>query len=106
MGKVHVKSGDQVQILNGEDRGNRGKVLEVQPKTGRVFVDGINVQKKHARPTQTNPQGGIIERPGPVDASNVALVCPSCNKATRAGRDRSADGEVSRKCKRCGKVID
>ncbi len=106
MGKVHVKSGDQVQILTGEDRGKKGKILEVLPKSGKVLVDGMNIQKKHARPTQSNSQGGIIERPGPIDASNVALVCPSCHKATRSGQDRSATGEVTRKCKQCGKAID
>lgn len=106
MAKIHVKSGDQVQILTGEDRGKKGKVLEVRPKAGKVVVDGMNIQKKHARPTQTNPQGGIIERPGPIDASNVALVCPSCKKATRVARERSANGDLSRKCKQCSKAID
>ena len=80
MTKVHVKSGDQVEILTGNDRGKRGRVLQVYPKTGKVIVEGINIQKKHTRPTQSNPQGGIIERPGPIDASNVQLVCPSCRK--------------------------
>ena len=56
MAKIHVKSGDQVAIISGEDRGKKGKVLEVHPKTGRVIVDGINIQKKHTRATQTNPQ--------------------------------------------------
>ncbi|MGB4140834.1 MAG: 50S ribosomal protein L24, partial [Limnochordia bacterium] len=69
MTKVHVKSGDQVEILTGNDRGKRGRVLQVYPKTGKVIVEGINIQKKHTRPTQSNPQGGIIERPGPIDAS-------------------------------------
>lgn len=106
MAKIHVKSGDQVEILTGEDRGKKGKVLEVHPKTGRVYVEGINIQKKHARPTQSNPQGGVIERPGPIEASNVQLVCPSCNKPTRPARERSANGELTRKCKHCAKKID
>jgi len=83
MAKIHVKSGDQVAIISGEDRGKKGKVLEVHPKTGRVIVDGINIQKKHTRATQTNPQGGIIEKPGPIDASNVAVICPSCKDPVR-----------------------
>lgn len=106
MAKVHVKSGDQVQILTGEDQGKKGKVLEVNPKTGKVFVEGINIQKKHARPTQSNPQGGVIERPGPIDASNVQIICHSCRKPTRPRRERSANGEITRMCRDCGKTID
>jgi len=105
MNKVHVKSGDRVLILTGDDAGKRGKVLEVMARSGKVIVDGVNIQKKHTRPTQTNPQGGIIEKPGPIDASNVALVCPSCNQPTRVSRVRS-EGKVTRQCKRCGKAID
>lgn len=105
MAKVHVKSGDQIEVIAGEDKGKRGKILEVLPKAGRVIVDGVNIQKKHTRPTQTNPQGGVVEAPGPIDASNVALVCPSCSKATRVNRERTAK-EVGRKCKRCGKMVD
>ncbi|HHX01091.1 MAG TPA: 50S ribosomal protein L24 [Firmicutes bacterium] len=106
MAKVHVKSGDQVEILTGDDRGKRGRVLHVYPKTGKVIVEGINIQKKHTRPTQSNPQGGIIERPGPVDVSNVQLVCPSCRKATRPVRDRDQNGKLTRKCRHCSKAID
>lgn len=106
MAKIHVKSGDRVQILSGNDRGKNGKVLDVNPKTGKVFVEGVNIKKKHARPTQSNPQGGIVDMPGPVDASNVAIVCPSCRKATRVARERSANGDLSRKCKHCAKAID
>ncbi len=105
MGKIHVKRGDQVKILHGEDRGKTGKILEVNPKKGQVYVDGMNVQKRHARPTRTNPQGGVVEGPGPIDSSNVALVCPSCNKASRYRRERSASG-VTRVCRRCEKAID
>ena len=70
MAKIHVKRGDTVAVISGEDKGKRGKVLEVLTQQGRVIVDGVNIQKKHTRPTQTNPQGGIIDKPGPIDASN------------------------------------
>lgn len=106
MAKVHVKSGDQVQILTGADRGKRGRILQVYPKTGKVIVEGVNIQKKHTRPTQSNPQGGIVERPGPIDASNVQLVCPSCHKTTRPMRERDEDRKLTRKCRHCGKAID
>lgn len=106
MTKVHVKRGDTVAIISGVSDGKRGKVLEVDRNDGRVYVDGINLQKKHTKPTQTNPQGGIIEAPGPIDASNVALVCPSCKQPTKVRRERQANGELERECKKCGKVID
>ena len=106
MSKVHVKSGDRVFVLAGDDAGKRGNILEVLPRSGKVIVDGVNIQKKHTRPTQTNPQGGIVEKPGPIDASNVALVCPSCNKPTRVSNVRSESGMLTRQCKRCGKSID
>ncbi len=106
MAKIHVRRGDTVAILSGEDRGKKGKILEVSPKSGRVIVDGVNIQKKHTRPTQTNPQGGIIEKPGYISASNVALVCPRCKEPTRVKRVRQANGELERQCKKCGRDID
>lgn len=106
MAKIHVKSGDVVAIISGESRGKKGKVLDVNVKAGKVIVDGVNIQKKHTRPTQTNPQGGIIEKPGPIDASNVAVVCPSCKQPSKVKRNRQANGELERQCKNCGKAID
>lgn len=106
MAKVHVKRGDTVTVISGESSGKKGKVLEVYPKTAKVIVEGINIQKKHSKPTQTNPQGGIIETPGPINASNVALVCPSCKETTKVKRERQASGKLERQCKECGKAID
>lgn len=106
MAKIHVRRGDTVTVIAGDSAGKRGKVLEVFPKTGKIIVDGVNIQKKHTRPTQTNPQGGIIEKPGPIDASNVALYCSSCKGPVRIKRERTADGELKRLCKKCGKAID
>jgi large subunit ribosomal protein L24 len=106
MANIHVKRGDVVTVISGESRGKRGKILEVHPKSGKVIVDGVNIQKKHTRPTQTNPQGGIVEKPGPIDASNVALYCSSCKQPTKVARNRDAKGELERQCKKCGKAID
>lgn len=106
MAKIHVKRGDTVAVISGEDKGKRGKVLEVLTQQGRVIVDGVNIQKKHTRPTQANPQGGIIDKPGPIDASNVALVCPSCKGPTKVRRERTADGKLERQCKKCGRTIN
>ncbi len=105
--KVHVKKGDTVEVISGEDAGKRGKVLEVRPKEGRVVVEGVNILRKHVRPNpRTNTTGGVVEQPGPIASSKVMLVCPSCSKPTRISRQRSADGKPVRVCKHCGKPID
>lgn len=103
--KVHVKKNDQVAVISGADKGKRGKVLEVRPKENRVVVDGVNIQKRHMRPTRTNPQGGVVERPGPIAASNVMVVCPKCKQPARQRRTRTAEG-VRRQCVKCGQHID
>lgn len=104
--KVHVRKGDRVQVRSGVDAGKRGKVIEVIPSKGRIVVEGVNIQKRHTRPTRENPQGGVIERPGPIYSSKVSLVCPNCDKPTRYGTERSNDGEPKRICRKCGKSID
>ena len=104
--KIHVRKGDTVEVIRGDDAGKRGKVLQVFPREGRIVVEGVNIQKRHTRPTRTNPQGGVIEKPGPIDSSKVMLVCPGCDKPTRYRRQRSGDGELVRVCVRCGKLID
>ena len=103
--RVHVKKGDRVYVLSGEDKGKSGKILRVLPKENRGIVDGINIVKKHTRPTRTNTQGGIIESPAPMDASNVMLICPSCDKPSRVRRERGESG-VRRICKRSERPID
>ncbi len=105
MADMHVKKGDQVQVMTGENVGRAGKILSVDRAKQRVIVDGINIIKKHTKPSRTNPQGGIVERPGPIHVSNVLLVCPNCNKAARAGK-QTAQGEKVRICRKCGKAID
>ena len=106
MFKAHVRKGDTVKVIAGEDAGKTGNVLSVDRASQRVVVEGINIQKRHTRHSQANPEGGIVRRPGPVHISNVMLVCPNCNQATRVGRSRGTDGSVTRVCKRCGKAID
>lgn len=103
--KVHVKKDDVVHILSGEDAGKTGKVLQVLPKEGRVVVEGINIRKKHTRPSRQNMQGGVIEQPGPMAAAKVMLVCPNCQRPTRVKIERSGQ-QRTRVCKRCEKSID
>ena len=104
-----IRSRDTVLVIAGKDRGKQGVVRQVLPKKGRVVVEGINMIKKHQRPTQSGgvpAPGGIITREGPLSASNVMLVCKECNKATRTGVRIRQDGVKTRVCKRCGADVD
>ena len=103
---VHVKKDDQVIVISGKDKGAKGKVLMVDEKKGRVYVEGVNMVKKHQKArTQTAPSG-IVEREGSIDASNVMLVDPKTGKPTRVGYRINEDGSKSRIAKRSGEVID
>jgi len=82
---MKIKKGDKVIVIAGADKGKSGTVQKVNIKTNRVVVEGINVHKKHRKPTQSNPEGSIVEIYAPLDASNVALVDPKTKKATRVG---------------------
>jgi len=104
--RLHVKKNDTVIVLHGVDKGKRGKVLSVFPKAGKVVVEGVQIQKKHSRPTRELPQGDIIEQPGRIYASKVQVVCPSCDKPTRTSKVRTEEGYSARVCKKCGKTID
>ncbi len=103
--KVHVRKGDIVMVISGKDAGAKGKVIEVIPKTGRVVVEKVNIIKKHMRPTQKMPQGGIQEKEAPIASSNVMLYCDKCNKPTRIGH-KEIEGKFVRICKHCGEVQD
>lgn len=105
--KAPVKKGDLVEVVHGKDKGKRGKVLSVLPQDGKVIVEGINMVKKHTRPTRENPQGGIIERENPVWLSSVRLVCSRCGEKTRIKRVKMPDSRFRvRVCKKCGEIID
>ncbi len=109
--KLNVKTGDEVLVIAGKDRSHkgrqrRGKVLEVRADADRIVVDGVNMIKKAVRQTQQMRQAGIVQQPGPIHVSNVMLVCPNCDAATRVGRRRTSDGRGVRVCKKCNKDID
>ena len=106
MTKLHVKKGDTVKILSGKDKGKQGKILRAIPAKERVVVEGVNIVKKAQRPTQQNPQGGITTMEAPLNVSNVMLVCPKCNEATRTGKRVNEAGKKVRVCKKCGQDID
>jgi len=105
----HIKKGDTVEIISGEDLGLRGTVQRMLPKGKRVVVAGVNVVKKHQRPVQAGRgevQAGVIEFEAPIDISNVMLVCSRCDERTRVGFTRQEDGRKVRVCQACGEVID
>ncbi len=104
--KLHVKKNDVVTIIAGKEQGKTGKVLRVYPAKGRVVVENLNVIKRHTRPNQLNPEGGIIEKEAPLSLSNVMLVCGSCNQATRTGVRLLEDGSKTRFCKKCNESVD
>jgi large subunit ribosomal protein L24 len=100
-----IRKGDKVRVIAGKDKGKEGKVVAALPEKQRVIVEGVNRVKKHARPTQKQPQGGIVEVDGTIHVSNVMLICPTCGEPTRVGRKREG-GVRQRICKKCEKEID
>jgi len=101
-----IRKNDLVVVIAGKDRGKRGKVLRVIPKTGRVLVERINVVKRHTRPTGMSKQGGIVEKEAPLHVSNVMVVCSRCDRPVRTGHSFLADGRKVRVCKQCGEAVD
>ena len=104
MSKVHVKTGDQVVVINGKDRGARGKVLAVSPSEDKVIVEGINVVKKHVKPRKMGEPGGIIEAEAALYASKVQLVCPKCGRPTRVGHAFVESKNGTKKMRVCKKA--
>ncbi|MDI3472099.1 MAG: large subunit ribosomal protein [Thermotogaceae bacterium] len=103
---MRIKKDDVVEVITGNDKGKRGKVLRVIPKENKVIVENINMRKKHQRPTPSLREGGIIEREEPIYISKVMVVCPSCDRPTRVGIRKLEDERKARFCKKCGELID
>jgi LSU ribosomal protein L24P len=101
-----LKTGDDVFVITGKDKGKSGKILKVFPKEERAIVEGINKIKKHLKPTPRNPQGGIIEIFGKIHISNLMLICPKCKRPTRVGIKILEDKRKIRYCKKCGDFVD
>ena len=93
--RMHVTKGDTVQVLSGDDKGKRGKVLRVYPKSGRITIEGVNIITKHMRATQTT-EAGIVRREAPIHHSKAMLIDPSTGEPTRVRRQKDADGTVER----------
>ena len=102
---MHVKKGDKVQVISGKDKGKQGVILEAFPKKERVLVEGVNVVKKHAKPSQANPQGGIMEMEAAIHVSNVMPIDPKTSEPTRVGY-KVEDGQKVRIAKKSGEALD
>ena len=101
MNTLHIKTGDNVQIMSGKDKGKQGKVLEVSPKEKKVIVEGRNLVTKHVKPRRQGEQGGLVKAEAPIYACKVMPVCPKCNKGTRIAH-KIENGKKTRVCKHCG----
>lgn len=94
---MKIKKNDTVMVIAGNDRGKTGKVLKVFPKESRVIVEGINLRKRHTKPSQRNPQGGILEKEAPIHVSNVMIIDPKTNEPTRIGAKIILDEKTGKK---------
>lgn len=110
-GQLRLKTGDQVVVLSGKDKGKQGKIIETIPDEGRVIIDGVNIVTKHRRPGKTTratpkTQTGLMHMPAPMDAGKIMLLCPKCSKPTRVATGSMTDGTRTRRCRKCLELID
>ncbi len=102
---MKIKTGDKVVVTAGKDKTSTGKVMRTFKKTKKVVVEKVNMQKKHIKKTTTRP-GEIIQYEAPIHASNLKVICPSCNKTTRVGYTKLENGKKQRVCKKCSQSLD
>lgn len=102
---MHIRKGDTVQIISGNDKGKRGRVLRVVKESNRLIVEGVRMMKRHTRPTQRDPQGGIVEREAPIAASSAMVICPKTDAPTRIRKKRLDDGRNVRISAKSGEMI-
>jgi len=102
---MKIKTNDKIKVLAGKDRGKTGKVIQTFPKNKKVVVENVNIMKKHIRPQKQGEKGQILELSAPMDVSNVALICPKCNKDAKIGYKMEGN-DKKRICKKCNEIID
>jgi large subunit ribosomal protein L24 len=103
--KIHIKKGDQVMVITGESKGQKGRVLEVDRAKNRAIVEGINMVSKHTKPHSKAPQGGIVKKEAPIHLSNLMLIDPTSGKPTRIGRKLNSKDRLVRYSKKSGEEI-
>ena len=104
--ETQIRKNDIVKVIAGREKGKVGRVLKIDREKGRIFVEKLNLVKRHTKPGKTNPQGGIVEKEAPLSWSNVLVMCDKCNKPTRIAMAVDGAGKRSRVCKRCGDVLE
>lgn len=110
--KLKIKKGDTVIVNAGKDKGKQGKIEKVFLKSGKILISGVNVAKKHLKPSRKSPQGGIIDKVLPIDSSNATIICLRCNKPTKVGyklTENPPGGERGKKiriCRKCKESLD
>ncbi len=102
---LKVKKNDKVRVISGKDKGKTGKVLRIEPDKNKIYVERINIIKRHTRKKGQNQPGGIISKEGPIHLSNVRVICPNCGKLSRVGFEIKDSGEKVRICRKCGQQI-
>jgi large subunit ribosomal protein L24 len=103
--KTYLKKNDVVFARSGRDKGKKGKILQVLHVKNRAIVEGLNFVKRHARPTQANPQGGLVQKEVSIHISNLALFCATCDKPVRIAFKFLDDGQKQRICRKCGETV-
>jgi large subunit ribosomal protein L24 len=104
--KTNLRKGDSVRVMSGNDKGKEGKILQVLRERGGVLVEQLKLMKKHTKPNNKYPKGGIIEKEGVIQISNVMILCQKCEKPSRIAAKILTDGKKIRVCRRCGDVLD
>jgi len=102
---LKVKKNDKVRVISGKDKGKTGKVLRIEPDKNKIYIERINIIKRHTRKKGQNQPGGIISKEGPIHLSNVRVICPNCGKLSRVGFEIKDSGEKIRICRKCGQQI-
>ncbi len=102
---MNIRKDDKVKVLSGKDKGKEGKVMSVDPKNGKLIVEGVNIASRHVKPRKQGQEGGIIKQETPIYASKVMRLCPKCGEATRGAYKILGDGSKVRICKKCGSEI-
>lgn len=105
MAKLHIKKGDNVKVITGEDKGKQGRILTVLIKKHKAIVEGLNMVSKHTKPNAANQQGGIVKQEAPIHISNLMLLDPSSGEPTRIGRKKDKDGRLVRYSKKADEII-
>ena len=105
MSKLNIKTGDNVVVIAGKDKGKVSVVKATSPKNAKVIVEGVNIQSRHTKARKANEKSSIVKSEGAIDVSNVMVICPVCNKATRVAR-KEVDGKMVRVCKKCGASLE